>query len=42
VAGLTGHGLRIVERVPIEVDASAFNADYLKTKRSKLGHMLNI
>ncbi len=42
VSGLTGHGLTIVERVPLQVDASAFNEKYLSTKKTKLGHMLNL
>ena len=42
VSGLSGHGLEIVERVPVQVDASAFNEKYLAAKKTKLGHMLNI
>lgn len=42
ISGLSGHGLSIVERVPIQVDASVFNERYLSTKKSKLGHMLNL
>lgn len=42
VSGLTGHGLTIVERVPLQVDASVFNEKYLSTKKTKLGHMLNL
>jgi 3,4-dihydroxy 2-butanone 4-phosphate synthase/GTP cyclohydrolase II len=34
-------GLQIVERVPIEVDAEEPAAHYLKTKKEKLGHLLN-
>jgi 3,4-dihydroxy 2-butanone 4-phosphate synthase/GTP cyclohydrolase II len=40
--GLEGYGLEIVERVPIEVDACEYNFDYLKTKKEKLGHILNL
>lgn len=39
-AGLVGYGLEIVERVPIESPVHKFNKEYLKTKRSKLGHLL--
>lgn len=39
-AGLSGYGLEIVERVPIEVKPNEFNRRYLETKRSKLGHLL--
>lgn len=42
ISGLHGHGLEIVERVALQVDASAFNEKYLATKKSKLGHMLNL
>ncbi len=34
-------GLRIVERIPIEVDAEEPAAHYLKTKREKMGHLFN-
>ncbi|MGH9820276.1 MAG: GTP cyclohydrolase II [Pyrinomonadaceae bacterium] len=34
-------GLQIVERIPIEIDAEEPAAHYLKTKKEKLGHLLN-
>lgn len=40
VAGLQGYGIRIVERVPIEIEQRPENARYLETKRTKLGHLL--
>ena len=40
VTGLSGHGLEIVERIPLETKPNAFNRRYLETKRSKLGHLL--
>jgi 3,4-dihydroxy 2-butanone 4-phosphate synthase / GTP cyclohydrolase II len=40
VIGLDAYGLRIVERVPIQIPAGEHNADYLRTKREKLGHLL--
>ena len=40
-AGLEGYGLSIVERVPLEVAANAENLRYLRTKREKLGHLLD-
>jgi 3,4-dihydroxy 2-butanone 4-phosphate synthase / GTP cyclohydrolase II len=41
LAALTRAGLRIVERIPIEVESSEPAAHYLKTKKEKLGHLLN-
>jgi 3,4-dihydroxy 2-butanone 4-phosphate synthase/GTP cyclohydrolase II len=35
-------GLKIVERVSIEVDSSENAAAYLRTKKEKLGHLLNL
>ncbi len=40
LVGLEGHGLVIVEQVPIRVKANTHNARYLKTKREKMGHLL--
>lgn len=40
VVGLNGHGLEIVERVPIAVPPGLHNARYLQTKRCKMGHMI--
>ena len=39
-AGLDGYGLRVVERVPLEVPANAHNIRYLQAKRDKMGHFL--
>jgi len=39
-AGLEGHGLTIVERVPLESEPTSENLQYLQTKREKLGHIL--
>jgi 3,4-dihydroxy 2-butanone 4-phosphate synthase/GTP cyclohydrolase II len=38
--GLEGYGLSIVERVPIQVPPNPHNQRYLKTKKEKLGHLL--
>ena len=35
-------GLKIVERVSIEVDAEEDAADYLRTKKEKMGHLLEL
>ncbi len=40
IYGLEGFGLKIVERVPIEIDPHEQNKSYLRTKRDKLGHIL--
>jgi 3,4-dihydroxy 2-butanone 4-phosphate synthase/GTP cyclohydrolase II len=42
IAGLEGHGLQVVERVPIETSPGICNSFYLATKKNKLGHLLNI
>ncbi|MFO0967741.1 MAG: GTP cyclohydrolase II [Gemmataceae bacterium] len=41
VVGLDGYGLHIVERVPIQAPANENNWRYLKTKKDKLGHLLD-
>mgnify|MGYP001231120358 CR=1 FL=1 len=41
IVGLEGYGLEIVERVPIEIDPVEDNLVYLRTKRDKMGHLLN-
>ncbi len=38
--GLTGYGLEIVERVPLEIPPNEANSRYLKTKKDKMGHIL--
>jgi 3,4-dihydroxy 2-butanone 4-phosphate synthase/GTP cyclohydrolase II len=40
IVGIEGYGLRVVERVPIEIQPHAGNVRYLKTKKKKLGHIL--
>ncbi|KUO95870.1 bifunctional 3,4-dihydroxy-2-butanone-4-phosphate synthase/GTP cyclohydrolase II [Ferroacidibacillus organovorans] len=42
ISGLSGYGLSVVERVPIQMNAGQHNAQYLATKKSKLGHLLNM
>ncbi|MEP6972554.1 MAG: bifunctional 3,4-dihydroxy-2-butanone-4-phosphate synthase/GTP cyclohydrolase II [Actinomycetota bacterium] len=39
-AGLEGYGLSISARVPIETEPTPQNIEYLRTKREKLGHLL--
>jgi len=40
IVGIEGYGLRVVERVPIEIPPRAANVRYLRTKKAKLGHLL--
>ncbi len=41
-AGLEGYGLHVLERVPLEVPPNRENYAYLKAKRHRLGHLLDI
>ncbi|MBW2384773.1 MAG: bifunctional 3,4-dihydroxy-2-butanone-4-phosphate synthase/GTP cyclohydrolase II [Deltaproteobacteria bacterium] len=41
-AGIEGYGIRIVERVPLEITPNENNLRYLRTKKEKLGHVLNL
>jgi len=40
ITGLSGYGLEIIKRIPIEIISNKTNDRYLKTKRDKMGHML--
>ena len=40
IAGLSGYGLEIVERVPLKMQANPNDAFYLQTKKDKMDHML--
>lgn len=40
IVGLEGYGLKVVERVPIEITPGPDNSRYLESKRDKLGHLL--
>ena len=42
IVGLSGYGLEVVERVSIEIAPNEANVRYLRTKRKKLGHILNV
>ena len=41
IVGIEGYGLEVVERVPIEIAPQEANVHYLRTKKAKLGHLLN-
>ncbi len=40
IVGIEGYGLKVVERVPIEIQPGASNVRYLRTKKNKMGHIL--
>jgi 3,4-dihydroxy 2-butanone 4-phosphate synthase/GTP cyclohydrolase II len=42
VAGIEGYGLKIVDWVPLQTIPTEANIDYLRTKRDKLGHRLEL
>ncbi|MUT65535.1 bifunctional 3,4-dihydroxy-2-butanone-4-phosphate synthase/GTP cyclohydrolase II [Paenibacillus sp. NEAU-GSW1] len=42
IKGLEGYGIEVIERVPIQMQANESNKGYLRTKKSKLGHMLEL
>lgn len=42
IEGLERYGIKVTERVVIAVRPTAHNERYLKTKRDKLGHLINI
>ncbi len=41
IVALKGYGLEIVERIPIQIPPNKFNLNYLKTKKQKLGHIID-
>jgi len=41
IAGLENYGIKVVERVPLEISPRETNIRYLRTKQRKLGHMLS-
>jgi GTP cyclohydrolase II len=42
ISALERYGIRIVDRIPVEIPPNAYDAPYLETKRRKLGHLLNL
>jgi len=42
IVGLEGYGLEVFERLPLEIPPGSENYKYLKTKKEKMGHHINI
>ena len=42
IVGIEGYGLKVVERVPLQMATTPHSARYLRTKKEKLGHMLDM
>jgi len=42
IKGLEGYGLNIVERISLEIEPCQYNCSYLSTKKTKLGHFLDM
>lgn len=42
IVGLSGYGLKVTKRIPIEIPPTKSNKKYLETKKIKLGHLLKI
>jgi len=42
IIGIDGYGLKVIERVPLEIGPTTKNMKYLVTKKQKLGHLLHL
>lgn len=42
IAGLEEYGIRVDERLPVEIEANPHSEDYLAAKRDKCGHLISI
>jgi 3,4-dihydroxy 2-butanone 4-phosphate synthase/GTP cyclohydrolase II len=40
--GIEGYGLKVTKRVPLEIKPTRVNQKYLRVKKKKLGHMLEV
>ncbi|MEK6981882.1 MAG: GTP cyclohydrolase II [Candidatus Micrarchaeota archaeon] len=39
LSGLENHGIKIVKRIPINIEPNKYNKKYLETKKNKMGHL---
>ncbi|PKL34528.1 MAG: bifunctional 3,4-dihydroxy-2-butanone-4-phosphate synthase/GTP cyclohydrolase II, partial [Spirochaetae bacterium HGW-Spirochaetae-10] len=42
IVGLDAYGLQVTGRIPVQIEAVSDNAAYLRTKKDRLGHMLDL
>src|SRR5690606_21619689 len=42
IVALDGYGIEVVERVPLQVEYNKDNVKYMRTKKEKMGHLLNL
>lgn len=42
IVGLEGYGLKVTERIPIQIRPTRHNKNYLHTKKHKMGHFLDL
>jgi len=42
IVGIEGHGLKVTRRIPLEIRPTRVNKKYLRVKKKKLGHMLEV
>jgi 3,4-dihydroxy 2-butanone 4-phosphate synthase/GTP cyclohydrolase II len=42
IVGLEGYGLKVTEQVPLEIESCPANYEYLRTKKDKLAHTLQL
>ncbi len=42
IVGIEGYGLKVIERVPLQLPTGPLAAKYLRTKKAKLGHWLDV
>jgi 3,4-dihydroxy 2-butanone 4-phosphate synthase/GTP cyclohydrolase II len=42
IVGLEGYGLKVSQRIPLEIEPNIENYKYLKTKKDKLGHQIEL